>query len=253
MTVAAPATTVASENATAPGSATIPAERDAVLILAVSRGMGTTYVFRPVDLAARSFTALPDVQLQSSILGFGDEMKGGDLADDDSSGTTSLGRGIQLLMASVPAGDYAVVEVYYGNIDGCINESSVVVRVPAHKITMVSSADVAPPEVFSRLPTNTDRSRILQAFNVARVNYPNLEGTPVNAEIVARIRWHSDSDFFFGNRCRTSEQFSTIQPVTADTSVARAAALEEAQKNLAKAKSGTTEQSVPPAATGNKQ
>ena len=253
VTVAAPATVAASESTSTPGSVAAQAKDDAVLILAVSRGVNTIYDFRPVDLATGSFTGPPAIRLQANILGFGDEMKGGELVDDGSSNASSFGRGIQLLMADVPAGDYAVTKVIFGNIDACLDKSAVVVRMPAHKITIVSSGDVAPPEVFSRLSTNIARSRILQAFDAARTNYPDLKGEPVVAEIVARISWPWHSGFYLGDRCHDADQFSTIQAVTADTSAARAAALEEAQKNLAKAKSGTTEPNSPSAVIGNKQ
>ena len=251
--IAAPATVAAAGSTSTPGSANAQAKDDAVLILAVSRGINTIYDFRPVDLTNGSFTGPPTIRLQANILGFGDEMNGGELPDEGSSSTSSLGRGIQLLMASVPAGDYAVTKVLFGNIDACLDKSAVVVRVPAHKITIVSSGDVAPPEVFSRLSTNTDRSRILQAFDGARTNYPELKGEPANAEIVARISWPWHSGFYLGDRCHDADQFSTIQATTTDTSAARAAALEEAQKNLAKAKSGTTEQGTPSASIGNNQ
>lgn len=253
ITVAAPATVAASESSPTPGSVIVQAKDDAVLILAVSRGINTIYDFRPVDLATGSFTGPPSIRLQANILGFGDEMKGGELLDDGSFNSGSLGRGIQLLMADVPAGDYAVTKVIFGNIDACLDKSAVVVRVAADKITIVSSGDVAPPEVFSRLSTNIDRARILQAFDSARTNYPDLKGEPIIAEIVARISWPWHSGFYLGDRCHDADRFSTIHSTTADTSAARAAAVEEAQKNLAKAKSGTAEPSSPSAAIGNKQ
>src|SRR6185437_3673022 len=106
-TVAAPATIAAPESTSAPGVVTARAKDDAVLILAVSRGVNTIYDFRPVDLTNGSFTGPPTIRLQANILGFGDEMNGGELPDDGSFNSGSLGRGIQLLMASVPAGDYA--------------------------------------------------------------------------------------------------------------------------------------------------
>lgn len=180
-------------------------------------------------------------------------MKGGDEPDSGSS------RGaIELLMANVPAGDYAVTQVYFANLYECLNESSVVVRLRPDTITIVSSGDVSPPEVFGRLPTNLDKARIFRVFDGARTNYPNLEGEAVNAEIIARIRWPRDSGGLFGKGCDGAEQFSTIQNETADTSAARAAALEEAQKNLARAKAGAAlprgaEQSAPSATTGKQK
>lgn len=258
MTFAALPADAASENTSVPAPLAAPAKQDAVLILAVSRGVNATYVFRPVNLATGAFTTSPTTRLVADIFGFGDEMKGGYSPDDGPSKVSFFGNGIELLMENIPAGDYAVAEVAFGNLDACLNDSAVVVRVPPHSITMVSSGDVAPPGVFSRLATNTDAARLFKAFDSARTNYPELQGEPVNAEIVTRIRWPRPSGFFLGDRCHASDQFSTIQAITADTSAARAAALEEAQKNLAKAKSGTTamdgsEKNSSPTTIGNKQ
>jgi hypothetical protein len=255
--VTAPATIAASEKTSAPDSLAVRAQYDAVFILAVSGGISTAFVLRPVNLATGSFTSHSTIQLRANILGFGDEMKGGGVPDDGSPNVSSLGRGLQLLMASIPAGDYAITKVWFGNLYECLNNSAVVVRVIPGKITIVSSGDVSPPNVFSRTATNVDRGRILRAFDRARMNYPNLAGEPVNAEIVGRISWQMQTDFF-GDGCQDAEQFSTIQAITADTSAARAAALEEAQKNLTKAKSVTpatdgAAQAAPSAATGSKQ
>jgi hypothetical protein len=214
-------------------------------------------MFRSVNLTTGSFNASPEISIRANILGFGDEMKGGDEPDSDSphaGASPPLSGAIQLLMASVPAGDYAITEAAFANVYDCLNDSAVVVRLRPDTISIVSSGDVSPPEVLARLAPNIDKARIFRLFDSARANYPNLKGEAVSAEMVARIRWPHESRLWFGGGCFGSEQFSTIQNQTIDTSAARAAALEEAQKNLARAKAGAgAEQNAPSATTGKQK
>jgi hypothetical protein len=216
-------------NVAPPGAST--ENGDAVLVVAIgyiaTRGQ---YNFRRVDLNSGQFRT-EVIPITFAIWSDSDVMRAE--SNERRAAVADPGSNIVLLVRQLPAGDYAITgmgwNTYASNtMNGCFKNGAVVVRLAPGSISFVNSGNVVPPGAAGRLPANIDPARIREAFENARASYPALQGEPVEAEVVRRIRWTDD------NGCHSdAETFVTVQGNDDEVAAARTAAIEAARQNLA--------------------
>lgn len=187
-----------------------PETAPAALIFATNHwAMRAGYVLRQVDLDSGSFG---ETRIDIDFGGFGGD-------DRIRAPRGNALRGLHLLIARAPPGDYVLSASYRNDTNGvshsyimnCMNDFGVVIRVHAGVANVVRSNEVAPPAVPTRMSRSVSDAALLAAIEQGRQERPDVEGEVIIAKPLAAIRWSRSNDAVSVSACESADRFEIVR------------------------------------------
>jgi hypothetical protein len=187
--------------ATPPRTMSFDEGRETALLVTASppTTLATIIEFRRVDLESRTF--------QSEIISIENAAINGTQINPKSA--------IWISLKSAKPGDYAIVSLTTNTLNGfgpgqawgCLYSGAPVYRISRGKISIVPVKELwvgAPSGIGGENPTS---AAILDVFEIARQDYPNISGPAMTVEPVALIHWNKTRGIGMTRNCSEPTDF----------------------------------------------